>query len=69
MARTGGVDRGLFQRKGVWWIRWVCPYANEHMEKIGTAKDLARLLRDPFGDLGLCVPSARGQSCQGGIYS
>jgi integrase len=45
MARQGGRDRGLFQRKGstAWWIRWVCPYGHEHMEKIGP-KSLARML-------------------------
>lgn len=42
MARQGGVDRGLFRRDGTWWIRWTCPYGHEHMEKIGTAKSLAR---------------------------
>lgn len=43
MARKGGRDRGLFQRtdNGVWWIRWVCPFGHEHMEKIGP-KSLAR---------------------------
>lgn len=43
MARKGGKDRGLFQRKGStdWWIRWSCPYGHEHMEKIGP-KSLAR---------------------------
>lgn len=42
MARKGGVDRGLFRRDGHWWIRWACSYGHEHMEKIGTAKGLAR---------------------------
>lgn len=42
MARKGGVDRGLFRREGVWWIRWTCPYGHEHKEKIGVAKGLAR---------------------------
>lgn len=42
MARQGGVDRGLFRRDGHWWIRWACSYGHEHMEKIGTAKGLAR---------------------------
>lgn len=42
MARKGGVDRGLFRRGGHWWIRWACAYGHEHMEKIGTAKGLAR---------------------------
>ena len=44
MARKSGKDRGLFQRNGndAWWIRWTCPYAHEHMEKIGSNKSLAR---------------------------
>lgn len=43
MARAGGKDRGLLQRRGrpEWWIRWTCPYGHEHMEKIGP-KSLAR---------------------------
>jgi hypothetical protein len=43
MARKGGKDRGLFQRKGstAWWIRWSCPYGHEHFEKIGP-KSLVR---------------------------
>jgi len=69
MAPKGGVDRGLFRRDGHWWIRWACSCGHEYTEKIGTAKGLARLLWDPFGGLGWCAPSARGQSCQGGIYS
>src|SRR5437870_11481482 len=45
MAREGGKDRGLFQRKGSadWWIRWTCPYGHEHQEKIGP-KSLARMM-------------------------
>ena len=45
MAREGGKDRGLFQRKGRpdWWIRWACPYGHEHQEKIGP-KSLARMV-------------------------
>src|SRR5262245_54192717 len=45
MAREGGKDRGLFQRKGSpdWWIRWACPYGHEHQEKIGP-KSLARMV-------------------------
>jgi len=45
MAREGGKDRGLFQRKGSpdWWIRWVCPYGHEHREKIDP-KSLARMV-------------------------
>jgi integrase len=43
MARAGGKDRGLFQRKGdkAWWIRWACPYGHDHQERIGT-KSFAR---------------------------
>jgi len=45
MAREGGKDRGLFQRKDspAWWIRWTCPYGHEHQEKIGP-KSLARMV-------------------------
>jgi len=45
MARIGGRDRGLFQRKSSpeWWIRWTCPYGHEHAEKVGP-KSLARTL-------------------------
>jgi len=35
MARKGGKDRGLFQRDGVWWIRWTCSYGCDHRERIG----------------------------------
>ena len=42
MARKGSVDRGLFRRDGVWWVRWSCGYGHEHKEKIGTAKGMAR---------------------------
>jgi integrase len=43
MARANGKDRGLFQRNGVWWIRWTCHYGHEHREK-GGSKSLARQL-------------------------
>lgn len=45
MAREGGKDRGLFQRKGssTWWIRWTCNYGHEHREK-GGSKSVARQL-------------------------
>ena len=38
MARLGGKDRGLFQRKGSkdWWIRWQCHLGHDHQEKIGS---------------------------------
>ena len=42
MPRKGSVDRGLFQRDGVWWIRWACPYGHVHRERIGTGKSVAR---------------------------
>ncbi|MBZ0160972.1 MAG: site-specific integrase [bacterium] len=42
MPRKGSVDRGLFQREGVWWIRWTCPYGHDHRQPIGTAKSIAR---------------------------
>lgn len=42
MPRKGSVDRGLFQRDGLWWIRWTCPYGHDHRERIGTAKGIAR---------------------------
>ena len=43
MARAGGKDRGLFQRKGdkAWWIRWACHLGHDHQERIGT-KSFAR---------------------------
>ena len=43
MARPGGKDRGLFQRKGSkeWWIRWQCHLGHDHQEKIGK-KSFAR---------------------------
>ena len=43
MARAGGRDRGLFQRKDdkAWWIRWACHLGHDHQERIGT-KSFAR---------------------------
>jgi integrase len=43
MARAGGKDRGLFQRKDdkAWWIRWACHLGHDHQERIGT-KSFAR---------------------------
>jgi integrase len=64
MAREGGKDRGLFQRKGnnAWWIRWSCPYGHEHMEKIGP-KSLARQVyeqrRVAVKVEGFCLTQAR----------
>ena len=43
MARAGGKDRRLFQKNGVWWVRWTCSYGHEHRER-GGAKSLARQL-------------------------
>jgi hypothetical protein len=50
MARLGGKDRGLFQRKdsSAWWIQWTCAQGHEHMEKIGnksTAREVYQQLR------------------------
>lgn len=42
MPRKGSVDRGLFQRDGVWWVVWFCTYGHRHREKVGTAKSIAR---------------------------
>ena len=57
MARTGGQDRGLFQRKGAWWVRRACPYGHEYMEKIGPTKFSAKAFYQPdalvSGELGL----------------
>jgi len=43
MARAGGKDRGLFQKNGVWWVRWTCSYGHEHRER-GGSKSVARQL-------------------------
>lgn len=32
---AAGRTRGVFRRKGVWWIRWACSYGHLHREKIG----------------------------------
>jgi integrase len=44
MARSGGEDRGLFERpagSGVWWVRYVDREGREHREKVGS-KSAAR---------------------------
>lgn len=41
MARKGSKDRGLFERNGVWWIRYMDGHGQERRERIG-AKGLAR---------------------------
>ncbi len=41
MARKGSKDRGLFERDGVWWIRYMDGTGQERRERIG-AKGLAR---------------------------
>ena len=46
MARTGGKDRGLFERpkrSGIWWIRYADGQGRERREKVGP-KALARRL-------------------------
>lgn len=64
MAREGGKDRGLFQKNGVWWIRWTCPYGHEHREK-GGSKSLARQLyerrKTSARHEGFCLDEARAR--------
>lgn len=68
MARKGGVDRGLFHRDGLWWIRWTCPYGHEHKEKIGTAKGIARDFyakrKLQVKTEGYCLTEAKGQQAR-----
>jgi hypothetical protein len=64
MARKGGKDRGLFQRKGKpdWWVRWTCPQGHEHMEKAGpksVARDLYQRRRVQVKAEGFCLAKAR----------
>lgn len=47
MARTGGQDRGLFQRKRAWWIRWTRPSRHDDQEKIGPTKFPAKVFYQP----------------------
>ncbi len=44
MARAGGVDRGLFERRGSWWIRYFDGEGKEHKEKGGTKTEARALL-------------------------
>ena len=64
MARLGGKDRGLFQRNGVWWIRWTCSYGYEHREK-GGAKSLAKQLyqqrKTAVRHANFCLDAARAK--------
>ena len=64
MARVNGKDRGLFQKNGVWWIRWTCPYGHEHREK-GGSKSLARQLYERRKTAvrrdGFCLTEARAR--------
>ena len=64
MARASGKDRGLFQKNGVWWIRWTCPYGHEHREK-GGSKSLARQLYERRKTAarhdGFCLDEARAR--------
>ena len=64
MARASGKDRGLFQKNGVWWIRWTCPYGHEHREK-GGSKSLARQLyerrKTAARHEGFCLDEARAR--------
>lgn len=42
MAKPGSKTRGVFERAGVWWIRWTCRQGHLHRERIGpksVAKD------------------------------
>ncbi len=46
MARTGGKDRGLFERptgSGIWWIRYCDASGREHREKAGSKTTARRL--------------------------
>jgi len=62
MARANGKDRGMFQKNGVWWIRWTCPYGHEHREK-GGSRSLARQLyerrKTAARHEGFCLGEAR----------
>ena len=65
MARAGGKDRGLFQRKGdtkTWWIRWQCRYGHDHQEKIGTksaAREMHAERRRQVKTLNFCLQVER----------
>lgn len=68
MPRKGSVDRGLFQREGVWWIRWTCPYGHMHREQIGTAKSVARDFYQKrklaVKTEGFCLTEAKGRQAR-----
>jgi integrase len=60
MARPGGKDRGLFQRKGdkAWWIRWQCHLGHDHQEKVGSksfAKQLHAMRRTQVKEQKFCL--------------
>jgi integrase len=65
MARAGGKDRGLFQKGGVWWIRWTCRYQHEHRERSGSSKTLARQLyqarKTAVKHSGFCLTEAKAK--------
>jgi integrase len=64
MARVGGRDRGLFQRRGqeAWWIRYACALGHDHVERIGP-KSLARSIyqqrKVSVKTEGFCLAQAR----------
>ena len=67
MARKGGKDRGLFQRKGssAWWILWACPYGHGHMEKIGPkslAREMYQRRKVAVKTTGFCLTEARASA-------
>jgi len=69
MPRKGSVDGGLFQRDGLWWVRWGCAYGHEHKEKIGTAKGM--IARDFYAKRklqvkteGYCLTEAKGKAAR-----
>lgn len=42
MARKDNKDRGIFQKRGDWWINYVDQFGKEHKEKVGPSKTEAR---------------------------
>lgn len=66
MARAGGRDRGLFQRKDdkAWWIRWACPYGHDHQERIGTksfARHMYQTRKTQVKEKRFCLQVERGK--------
>jgi len=65
MARSGGKDRGLFQRSGdtkTWWIRWQCHLGHDHQEKAGSksfAKKLYAMRQQQKRELNFCLAQER----------